>query len=74
MTSLTIAEMRLTFFLFSFFFSRRWPMGPHRFYVRYPISVNHPYYYEENWSKDYQYVMAFTADKLEDVTQRYTQK
>jgi peptide-N4-(N-acetyl-beta-glucosaminyl)asparagine amidase len=40
----------------------------------YPISLNHPHYYEENWSKDYQYVLAFTADKLEDVTQRYTQK
>jgi peptide-N4-(N-acetyl-beta-glucosaminyl)asparagine amidase len=38
----------------------------------YPISLNHPYYYEENWSKGYQYVLAFTADKVEDVTQRYT--
>jgi hypothetical protein len=40
----------------------------------YPISLNHPYYYKENWGKDYQYVLAFTADKEEDVTQRYTLK
>jgi peptide-N4-(N-acetyl-beta-glucosaminyl)asparagine amidase len=38
----------------------------------YPISLNHPYYYEENWRKEYEYVLAFTADKVEDVTQRYT--
>ena len=40
----------------------------------YPISLDHPYYYEQNWGKEYQYVLAFTADKVEDVTQRYTQK
>src|ERR687888_2389999 len=40
----------------------------------YPISLNHPYYYEENWGKEYQYVLAFTADKVEDVTQLYTLK
>jgi peptide-N4-(N-acetyl-beta-glucosaminyl)asparagine amidase len=40
----------------------------------YPISLNHPYYYEENWRKEYEYVLAFTADKVEDVTQRYTLK
>jgi Transglutaminase-like superfamily len=40
----------------------------------YPISLNHPYYYEENWGKEYLYVLAFTADKVEDVTQRYTLK
>jgi peptide-N4-(N-acetyl-beta-glucosaminyl)asparagine amidase len=40
----------------------------------YPISLNHSHYYEENWSKGYQYVLAFTSDKVEDVTQRYTQK
>jgi peptide-N4-(N-acetyl-beta-glucosaminyl)asparagine amidase len=38
----------------------------------YPISLNHPYYYEENWRKEYEYVLAFSADKIEDVTQRYT--
>ena len=40
----------------------------------YPLSLNHPYHYEENWAKDYEYVLAFTADKVEDVTQRYTLK
>jgi hypothetical protein len=40
----------------------------------YPISLNHPYHYEENWAKDYEYVLAFTADKVEDVTQTYTLK
>lgn len=40
----------------------------------YPISLNHPHYYEENWRKEYQYVLAFTADKVEDVTKTYTQK
>ncbi len=40
----------------------------------YPISLNHPYHYEENWAKEYEYVLAFTADRAEDVTQRYTLK
>src|SRR5919199_5578962 len=40
----------------------------------YPISLDHPHYYEENWRKEYQYVLAFTADKVEDVTKTYTQK
>ena len=40
----------------------------------YPISLNHPYHYEENWAKKYEYVLAFTADKVEDVTQTYTLK
>jgi peptide-N4-(N-acetyl-beta-glucosaminyl)asparagine amidase len=40
----------------------------------YPISLNHPYYYEENWRKEYQYVLAFTGDKVEDVTKTYTLK
>ena len=39
-----------------------------------PISINHPYYYEQNWKKEYQYVLAFTADKVEDVTKTYTLK
>jgi hypothetical protein len=42
--------------------------------LNYPISLNHPYYYEENWGKEYQYVLAFTADKVEDVTKTYTLK
>jgi peptide-N4-(N-acetyl-beta-glucosaminyl)asparagine amidase len=40
----------------------------------YQVSLNHPYYYEQNWGKEYEYVLAFTADKVEDVTQRYTLK
>ena len=40
----------------------------------YPVSLNHPYHYEENWAKEYEYVLAFTADKIEDVTQTYTLK
>ncbi len=40
----------------------------------YPISLNHPHHYEDNWAKEYEYVLAFTADKVEDVTQRYTLK
>ena len=40
----------------------------------YPISLNHPYHYEENWAKKYEYVLAFTADKVEDVPQTYTLK
>jgi hypothetical protein len=40
----------------------------------YPISLNHSYYYEENWGKEYQYVLAFIANEVEDVTKTYTQK
>jgi peptide-N4-(N-acetyl-beta-glucosaminyl)asparagine amidase len=40
----------------------------------YPISLNHPHYYEQNWGKEYEYVFAFTANKVEDVTQIYTLK
>ncbi|HEX2305715.1 MAG TPA: transglutaminase domain-containing protein [Nitrososphaeraceae archaeon] len=40
----------------------------------YPISFNHPYYYEQNWGKKYEYVLAFSANSLEDVTTRYTQQ
>jgi hypothetical protein len=40
----------------------------------YPISFNHPYYYEQNWDKKYSYVLAFSSDSLEDVTKRYTQQ
>jgi hypothetical protein len=42
--------------------------------LAYPISVNHPYYYEQNWGKRYEYILAFsTGGRVEDVTQRYTQ-
>jgi peptide-N4-(N-acetyl-beta-glucosaminyl)asparagine amidase len=40
----------------------------------YPFSLDHPYHYEQNWAKEYEYVLAFTADKIEDVTQIYTLK
>jgi hypothetical protein len=39
----------------------------------YPTSLDHPHYYEQNWKKNYLYVLAFTSDKIEDVTQRYTE-
>jgi hypothetical protein len=39
----------------------------------FPISLNHPYYYEQNWGKKYVYVLAFSSDTLEDVTTGYTQ-
>jgi len=42
--------------------------------LAYPISVNHPYYYEQNWGKQYEYILAFSEyGGVEDVTQRYTQ-
>jgi hypothetical protein len=42
--------------------------------LTYPTSLNPPYYYEESWGKKYEYVLAFSADKVEDVTKRYTQR
>ena len=42
--------------------------------LAYPISLNHPYYYEQNWGKKYEYVLAFSnGERVEDVTQRYTE-
>lgn len=41
--------------------------------LAYPISLNHPHYYEQNWGKKYRYVLAFSRDGgVEDVTQSYT--
>ena len=40
----------------------------------YPISFNHPHYYEQNWGKKYEYVLAFSANGLEDVTKYYTEQ
>ncbi|MGB7956491.1 MAG: transglutaminase domain-containing protein [Candidatus Nitrosopolaris sp.] len=38
-----------------------------------PISLNHPHYYEQNWGKKYEYILAFSAGGIiEDVTQKYT--
>ena len=41
--------------------------------LEYPISFDHPYYYEQNWGKKYEYILAFSANSIEDVTTRYTQ-
>ena len=38
----------------------------------YPISFNHPSYYEKNWDKQYLYVLAFSDNKVLDVTINYT--
>jgi hypothetical protein len=41
--------------------------------LAYPISLNHPHYYEQNWGKKYEYILAFSAGGIiEDVTQKYT--
>ena len=29
--------------------------------LAYPISVNHPHYYEQNWGKKYEYLLAFSS-------------
>jgi peptide-N4-(N-acetyl-beta-glucosaminyl)asparagine amidase len=42
--------------------------------LEYPISINHPHYYEKNWSKKYKYILAFSHNSLEDVTSSYTQE
>lgn len=38
----------------------------------YPISFNHPHYYEKNWNKQYLYVLAFSNNDVMDVTKNYT--
>jgi transglutaminase/protease-like cytokinesis protein 3 len=40
----------------------------------YPISFDHPYYYEQNWGKNYRYVLAFSSNSLDGVTKIYTQQ
>ena len=42
--------------------------------LNYPISFNHPHYYEQNWGKEYEYILAFSANTIEDVTKNYTEK
>ena len=42
--------------------------------LEYPISYNHPHYYEQNWNKEYEHVIAFSSDNIEDVTKFYTEK
>lgn len=38
----------------------------------YPISINNPQYYEKNWNKQYQYVLAFSSTNIIDVTKNYS--
>lgn len=38
----------------------------------YPISLNHPHYYEQNWAKKYKYILAFSYNSVDDVTSSYT--
>ena len=40
--------------------------------LEYPISINNPHYYEKNWNKKYQYVLAFSGAEIEDVTKNYS--
>jgi peptide-N4-(N-acetyl-beta-glucosaminyl)asparagine amidase len=41
--------------------------------LAYPISLDHPYYYEQNWGKKYKYILAFSGGGIvENVTQKYT--
>jgi len=40
--------------------------------LEYPISINNPYYYEKNWNKKYQYVLAFSDTEITDVTKNYS--
>ena len=42
--------------------------------LNYPISFNHPHYYEQIWGKEYEYILAFSANNIEDVTKNYTEK
>ena len=41
---------------------------------QYPHSFDNPHYYEKNWEKQYVYVIAFSPDRIEDVTGRYTEQ
>lgn len=41
---------------------------------QYPHSFDNPHYYERNWNKQYVYVLAFSQEGVEDVTERYTEK
>lgn len=38
----------------------------------YPISIDNPHYYEKNWNKKYQYVLAFSNADITDVTKNYS--
>ncbi len=42
--------------------------------LQYPDSIDHPYYYERNWKKQYTYVLAFSPNTIDDVTKTYTER
>ena len=42
--------------------------------LEYPISFDHPHYYQQNWGKKYRYVLAFSSDNIEDVTTKYSEQ
>jgi Transglutaminase-like superfamily len=42
--------------------------------LEFPISFNHPHYYEQNWGKKYRFVLAFSSDNIEDLTMRYSEQ
>jgi len=42
--------------------------------LAFPISFDHPSYYETNWNKEYVFVIAFSKSNLDDVTTSYTMK
>ena len=35
--------------------------------LEYPISLNHPHYYEKNWTKKYKHILAFSYNSVDDV-------
>jgi len=40
--------------------------------LQYPISMDSPHYYEKNWNKKYQFVLAFLDKEITDVTKDYS--
>ena len=40
--------------------------------LQYPVSMDSPHYYEKNWNKKYQYVLAFSDKEITDVTKDYS--
>jgi peptide-N4-(N-acetyl-beta-glucosaminyl)asparagine amidase len=41
--------------------------------LEYPISLDHPEYYEKNWKKKYSFILAFSDTNVDDVTKYYSQ-
>jgi len=41
---------------------------------QYPHSFDNPHYYERNWKKQYVYIIGFSQNDIEDVTERYTEQ